>query len=244
MDAPDRDPDPDADLQKPVAERLRVVRGNLRAGERPGQADVQNAGEGGQIQPQRVGVEQAGRAALGEQAQLQVLDSVLRIPPGAVELLAGSRTGRVSAGSEEKIKRGLAPTPPTSGNVSSLAITRREPDQVFLVRYAKERNRLDGLPDSGLLPCVVPSLAAGCARHSLLGPGKKSVGENADVADVVETLRDAVQQIATTEPHGGKGRGAVSRRGFGLRRQLAAAEGDGLPVERQYPGTKFGDAAG
>ena len=138
----------------------------------------------------------------------------------------------------------MAPTPPASGNVSNLAITQREPDQVFLVRYAKERNRLDGLPDSGLLPGAVPSLAAGCVRHSLHGPGKISVGENADVADVVQTLWGAVQQIATNEPHGGKGRGAVSRRGFGLRRLLAAEEGDGLPVERQYPGTKFGDAAG
>ena len=135
MDAPDRDPDPGADLQEPKPEGLRVVRRNPRAGERPGQAIVQRVGEGRKLQPQRVGVEQARRAALVEQAELQVLDPVLRITLGAVELLAGVRPGCVEAGNEVTMKRGLADAPPpASGSASSLATTRRERDQLSLVR--------------------------------------------------------------------------------------------------------------
>ena len=85
MDAPCGDPHPRADLEQPQAQRCRAGPGKRRFGKRLTKAVVENVGEGRKVKPDGVGIEQVGRAALGEQAALQFLHTIFRIAPGTVE---------------------------------------------------------------------------------------------------------------------------------------------------------------
>ena len=85
MDAPCGDPHPHADLEQP--QRCRAGPGKRCLGESLTKAVVENVSEAREAKPDGVGIEQVGRAVLGEQVALQFLHAIFRIAPGTVEAL-------------------------------------------------------------------------------------------------------------------------------------------------------------
>ena len=106
-------------------------------------------GEGGEEEAEGVGIEQVGRATLGEQVQLVLFRAIFRIDPRAVELLVellgGMRGGW--QGSDRQARVVLAPPAlrPRRGFGPGDHTWRRR-DLFLRVRHQKERKRRDGWP--------------------------------------------------------------------------------------------------
>ena len=125
----------------------------------------QDVGEGREPQPELVGAHGGGGGATGEQVELLLLDPVLDLAAGAVDVLvegAGVDLGR--AGSEVTTKRGFEPL----GRCSALATTRRSRLQLSSVRQAKSAKRRAGRPWARLS-------AAASASSSAIAPTRRSL---------------------------------------------------------------------
>ena len=93
MDAPCGDPYPSTDLEQPQAQRCRACPGKRCPGESLTKAVVENVSEAREVEPDGVGIEQVGRAALGEQVALQFLHTIFRITPCTIEGLVKGPAG-------------------------------------------------------------------------------------------------------------------------------------------------------